>query len=122
MSYGFTQSRDQSFNQWNRKRQKLGRAPLRRGAVRLCADNSLRKKAVEGKEEMNPDPQELLTKASATAPDQAGQIASQHVYLRAAQAYMLISMPTCTSTIFGVFQVIRVLPSTFGAMIAPTQG
>ena len=29
-------------------------------------------------------------------------------YLRAAQAYMLISMPTDTSTIFGVFQVIRV--------------
>jgi hypothetical protein len=28
-------------------------------------------------------------------------------YLRAAQAYMLISMPTDTSTIFGVFQVIR---------------
>jgi hypothetical protein len=30
-------------------------------------------------------------------------------YLRGAEAYMLISMPTCTSTIFGVFQVIRVL-------------
>ena len=30
-------------------------------------------------------------------------------YLRAAQAYMLISMPTGTSTIFGVFQVIREL-------------
>jgi hypothetical protein len=30
-------------------------------------------------------------------------------YLRSAQAYILISMPTCTSTIFGVFQVIRVL-------------
>jgi hypothetical protein len=28
------------------------------------------------------------------------------VYFRAAQAYMLISMPTGTSTIFGVFQVI----------------
>jgi hypothetical protein len=28
------------------------------------------------------------------------------VYLRAAQAYMLISMPTGTSTIFGVFQLI----------------
>jgi hypothetical protein len=28
------------------------------------------------------------------------------IYLRAAQAYMLISMPTGTSTIFGVFQVI----------------
>jgi hypothetical protein len=30
------------------------------------------------------------------------------LYLRAAQAYMLISMPTGTSTIFGVFQVIGV--------------
>jgi hypothetical protein len=29
-------------------------------------------------------------------------------YLRAAQAYMLISMPTGTSTIFGVFQVIQI--------------
>jgi hypothetical protein len=29
-------------------------------------------------------------------------------YLRAAQAYMLISMPTDTSTIFGVFQAIGV--------------
>jgi len=28
-------------------------------------------------------------------------------YLRAAQAYMLISMPTDTSTIFGAFQAIR---------------
>ncbi|MGY3621144.1 hypothetical protein ACVJGD_007340 [Bradyrhizobium sp. USDA 10063] len=27
--------------------------------------------------------------------------------MRDAQAYMLISMPTCTSTIFGVFQLIR---------------
>ncbi len=32
-------------------------------------------------------------------------------YLRAAQAYMLISMPTGTSTIFGAFQAIRGLPS-----------
>ena len=31
------------------------------------------------------------------------------VYLRAAQAYMLISMPTGTSTTFGVFQVIASL-------------
>jgi hypothetical protein len=30
-------------------------------------------------------------------------------YLRAAQAYMLISMPTGTSTIFGVFQAISAL-------------
>jgi hypothetical protein len=32
---------------------------------------------------------------------------SSRSYLRAAQAYMLISMPTCTSTIVGVFQAIR---------------
>jgi hypothetical protein len=32
----------------------------------------------------------------------------RRVYLRAAQAYMLISMPTGTSTIFGVFQLMRV--------------
>jgi len=31
-------------------------------------------------------------------------------YLRAAQAYMLISMPTDTSTIFGVFQAITSSP------------
>jgi hypothetical protein len=29
-----------------------------------------------------------------------------HSYLRAAQAYMLISMPTCTSAIFGFFHII----------------
>ena len=33
-------------------------------------------------------------------------------YLRAAQAYMLISMPTGTSTILGVFQVIAFLPTS----------
>ena len=39
----------------------------------------------------------------------AGQTV-RRVYRRAAQAYMLISMPTGTSTIFGVFQLIRVSP------------
>src|SRR5437660_11117229 len=34
---------------------------------------------------------------------------SRHAYLRAAQAYMLISMPTGTSMIFGVFQAISTL-------------
>jgi hypothetical protein len=34
------------------------------------------------------------------------QIVADAAYLRAAQAYMLISMPTGTSTIFGVFQLI----------------
>jgi hypothetical protein len=42
------------------------------------------------------------------------------VYFRAAQAYMLISMPTGTSTIFGVFQVIRVSQVFFGARFTPT--
>ena len=43
-------------------------------------------------------------------------------YLRAAQAYMLISMPTGTSTIFGVFQLIKFLPrSVFGTMPVPDQ-
>jgi hypothetical protein len=40
------------------------------------------------------------------------------VYLRAAQAYMLISMPTCTSTILGVFQVIGGL-HWIGVMLTP---
>jgi N-acetylmuramic acid 6-phosphate (MurNAc-6-P) etherase len=40
----------------------------------------------------------------------AGQVVSA-IYLRAAQAYMLISMPTGTSTIFGVFQAIEVPPN-----------
>jgi hypothetical protein len=33
---------------------------------------------------------------------------TSRIYFRAAQAYMLISMPTGTSMIFGVFQVIQV--------------
>jgi hypothetical protein len=37
--------------------------------------------------------------------------ARSRAYLRAAQAYMLISMPTGTSTIFGVFQAISDLLS-----------
>src|SRR5271166_445432 len=36
----------------------------------------------------------------------AEQSGRSRSYLGSAQAYMLISMPTCTSTIFGVFQVI----------------
>jgi hypothetical protein len=41
----------------------------------------------------------------ATRPIEPGR-SCRVVYLRAAQAYMLISMPTGTSTILGVFQVI----------------
>jgi hypothetical protein len=40
-------------------------------------------------------------------------------YLRDAQAYMLISMPTDTSTIFGVFQVIRDPPNDFSVTFTP---
>jgi hypothetical protein len=43
---------------------------------------------------------------------------SRRDYLRAAQAYMLISMPTGTSTIFGVFQAIGVSSSYCGANLA----
>jgi hypothetical protein len=35
---------------------------------------------------------------------------------------MLISMPTGTSTIFGVFQAIRELPSPRGTIAAPKYG
>jgi hypothetical protein len=38
------------------------------------------------------------------------RIGLSYFYLRAAQAYMLISMPTGTSTIFGVFQAMTVSP------------
>jgi hypothetical protein len=40
------------------------------------------------------------------------------IYLRAAQAYMLISMPTGTSTILGAFQVIT-SSKKFGANFTP---
>jgi hypothetical protein len=42
-------------------------------------------------------------------------------YLRAAQAYMLISIPTETSTIFGAFQVIQ-SSMDFWRAVAPHQG
>ncbi len=44
---------------------------------------------------------------------------SRRAYRRAAQAYMLISMPTDTSTIFGVVQLIKVLPSSAGTTLVP---
>ena len=50
-----------------------------------------------------------------------GQIVSIEAYLRDAQAYMLISMPTDTSTIFGAFQAIPT-SSDFGRAIAPREG
>src|SRR5258705_12052663 len=36
-----------------------------------------------------------------------GQVVTKFAYLRAAQAYMFMSIPTGTSTIFGVFQAIE---------------
>jgi hypothetical protein len=45
---------------------------------------------------------------------------SRTSYLRAAQAYMLISMPTGTSTIFGAFQAISEL-QLHGTIAAPKQ-
>jgi hypothetical protein len=53
--------------------------------------------ANNGKERVNPRSTLVKDEADAAA------------YLRAAQAYMLISMPTGTSTIFGVFQAILAL-------------
>jgi hypothetical protein len=44
--------------------------------------------------------------ASQPAVHPAENAGPSRAYLRAAQAYMLISMPTGTSTIFGVFQAI----------------
>ena len=49
--------------------------------------------------------QERVTRRSTLVKNEAVAAA----YLRAAQAYMLISMPTGTSTIFGVFQAILAL-------------
>jgi hypothetical protein len=46
--------------------------------------------------------------ATASTVFTAEAAAGRWSYLREAQAYMLISMPTDTSTIFGAFQAIRV--------------
>jgi hypothetical protein len=48
----------------------------------------------------------------------AAKSSRRDFYLRAAQAYMLISMPTGTSTIFGVFQAIGVSSFYGGANLA----
>jgi hypothetical protein len=52
---------------------------------------------------------------------QGRQVRLDAIYLRAAQAYMLISMPTGTSTIFGVFQAIGVSSLYCGANLAQRQ-
>jgi len=69
-----------------------------RGASRIsevAADDALRSRVENVAARYGPPP----SKCSAIA----------GAYLRAAQAYMLISMPTGTSTIFGVFQDISIL-------------
>ena len=53
--------------------------------------------------------------ATASAAFTVEAAAGRQSYLRAAQAYMLISMPTGTSTIFGAFQAIRGLPKVLSA-------
>jgi hypothetical protein len=65
------------------------------------------KDAFEGKDVCVVFP-ETLDACPARAADCRQSRADRFVYLRAAQAYMLISMPTGSSTIFGVFQLIRV--------------
>jgi hypothetical protein len=52
----------------------------------------------------------ITAAASTTIAVEAAADHKARAYLRAAQAYMLISMPTGTSTIFGAFQAIRGLP------------
>jgi hypothetical protein len=66
--------------------------------------------------------QEPAAPAPRTTTQSAGQVATKFAYLRAAQAYMLISIPTGTSTIFGVFQAIRELPSPRGTIAALKYG
>lgn len=48
--------------------------------------------------------------ATASTASAIEAVAGRQSYLRVAQTYMLISMPTGTSTIFGAFQAIRVSP------------
>jgi hypothetical protein len=61
----------------------------------------------------------LLAPATLSHPPSDDQLtrATLVIYLRAAQAYMLISMPTGTSTIFGAFQAI-VLSSCHGTFLS----
>src|SRR5215472_12828708 len=82
-----------------------------------------------GEKELEPRKQRLPRLTAVDGRSRAERLA----YLRVAQTYMLISMPTCTSTIFGVFQVIRlsqvfvqvfrqVFRQVLGATLAPTSG
>jgi hypothetical protein len=49
----------------------------------------------------------IILDRGAFCPDSVGPSRRSRGYLRAAQAYILISMPIFTSTIFGAFQAIR---------------
>jgi len=74
--------------------------------IRALADLALRCRDLSGRTSFAPDACHGSKQRGAA---RAGQDVS--FYLRDAQAYMLISMPTDTSTIFGVFQVIRDPPN-----------
>jgi hypothetical protein len=62
-------------------------------------------------------PQNTTAAPTAVAIEAAADLQARS-YLRAAQAYMLISMPTGTSTIFGAFQAIRVSQVLTGRLSA----
>src|SRR3954469_18103819 len=90
-------------HRWARLRPRMSQICDRRGgAVLVRFEGSLRLRRERGLCLAGKTPARLRTAFAAGA----GQIVT--AYLRDAQAYMLISMPTDTSTIFGVFQVIRV--------------
>ena len=78
------------------------------GPPQLAAREMLKNDGGEGSERNDVWKNGRLPRLEATGcfESRAGRLVGG--YLRAAQAYMLISMPTGTSTIFGVFQVIRV--------------
>jgi hypothetical protein len=83
-----------------------------RNFARRCSEILNRTNSRAG---LNLEPDQILNRTPATArATECSQSRADRfgaVYLRDAQAYMLISMPTDTSTIFGVFQVIRGPPN-----------
>jgi hypothetical protein len=78
------------------------RFPLPCGGVHFCF--SIRGNLGISSLQRSGEPDACPTRAA----DRCQSRADRFVYLRVAQAYMLISMPTGSSTIFGVFQLIRV--------------
>ena len=79
-------------------------SPSTRERPRFRGDNDYR-------ERKRPAPSEFVERNAGACslrgtPKPAPPSRRSRSYLRDAEAYMLISMPTCTSAIFGVFQVI----------------